>query len=164
MGCLPPSFLIRIFLESLRRNDRLDRDALNNRHQRFPRWWSQCSRRARQGQLRVAVHPATINPLAIITYGALIVRDSLVKEEDNSTFLDLIEVYFAQPVENLKAGKHLELCYQVGATLENTERPKCAVDEPCLKVFARLDPEEWPLDISGHPLDPKGRLFWRMAE
>jgi len=92
------------------------------------------------------------------------VRDSRVKEEDNSTFLDLIEDYFAQPVEDLKADEHPELGYQVGVTLENTEKPKCAVDEPCLKVIARLDPEERPLDISGHSPDPKCRFFWRMSE
>ena len=91
-------------------------------------------------------------------------RDSRVREEDNSTFLDLIEDYFAQPVENLKADEHPELSYQVGVTLENTEKPKCAVDEPCLKVIARLDPEERPLDISGHSPDPKCRFFWRVAE
>ena len=122
-----------------------------------------------QGQPRTTPHPALINPLdqaaaAIIAYGALIVRDSRVREEDNGAFLDLIEDYFAQPVEVLKADEHPELSYQVGVTLENTERPKCAVDEPCLKVIARLDPEERPLDISGHSPDPKCRFFWRVAE
>ena len=37
--------------------------------------------------------------------------------------------------------------YQVGVTLENTEKPKCAVDEPCLAIIARLDPAERPLDV-----------------
>ena len=56
------------------------------------------------------------------------------------------------------------MCHQVGVTLENTEKPKCAVDEPCLKVIARLDPEERPLDISAHSPDPKCRFFWKMSE
>lgn len=101
---------------------------------------------------------------AIITYGALVVHDSRVKEQDNSVFLDLLEDYFAQPVGDLKADEHPEWSYQVGVTLENTEKPKCAVDEPCLKVIARLDPAERPLDISGHHPDPKCRFFWRMSE
>jgi len=101
---------------------------------------------------------------AIITYGALILHDSRVEEEDNSAFLDLIEDYFAQPVEDLEADEHPEWSYQVGVTLENTEKPKCAVDEPCLKVIARLDPAERPLDISGHSPDPKCRFFWRMSQ
>lgn len=53
---------------------------------------------------------------------------------------------------------------QVGVTLENTEKPKCAADEPCLKVIARLDPAERPLDITAHSPDPKCRFFWKMSE
>lgn len=53
---------------------------------------------------------------------------------------------------------------QVGVTLENTEKPKCAVDEPCLDVIARLEPSERPLDITAHNPDPKCRFFWKMSE
>lgn len=101
---------------------------------------------------------------ALITYGALILHDSRVSEADNTTFLDLLEDYFAQPAEALKADERPELGFQVGVTLENTEKPKCAVDEPCLDVISRLRPEERPLDISGHEPDPKCRFFWRMTE
>ena len=124
----------------------------------------------RQGKSCVSAYPHRNQPLldqaatAIVTYGALIVHDSRVEEEDNSAFLDLIEDYFAQPVEDLEADEHPEWSYQVGVTLENTEKPKCAVDEPCLEVIARLDPAERPLDISGHSPDPKCRFFWRMSE
>lgn len=52
----------------------------------------------------------------------------------------------------------------MGVTLENTEKPKCAVDEPCLKVIAKLDPAERPLDISAHNPDPKCRFFWKMSQ
>lgn len=101
---------------------------------------------------------------ALITYGALVLHDSRVSEEDNSTFLDLLEDYFAQPEEQLRKDERPELSYQIGVTLENTEKPKCAVDEPCLDVIERLDLAERPLDIKGHAPDPKCRFFWRMVE
>ncbi|KAG6841756.1 hypothetical protein C0991_007085 [Blastosporella zonata] len=101
---------------------------------------------------------------ALITYGALVLHDSRVSEEDNSIFLDLLEDYFAQPIEELKKDERPELSYQIGVTLENTEKPKCAVDEPCLRIIAKLDPPERPLDISAHSPDPKCRFFWRMSE
>ncbi|KAI1161630.1 hypothetical protein F5B18DRAFT_431882 [Nemania serpens] len=101
---------------------------------------------------------------ALVTYGALVLRDTRVAEEDNIAFLDLMEDYFAQPVSVLRRDERPEVNYQVGATLENTEKPKCAVDEPCLDVIRRLAPGERPLDISGHHPDPKCRFFWRMGE
>ncbi|KAK4235598.1 hypothetical protein C8A03DRAFT_17678 [Achaetomium macrosporum] len=101
---------------------------------------------------------------ALITYGALVLHDSRVSEQDNDTFLDLLEDYFAQPEADLKKDERPELAYQIGVTLENTEKPKCAVDEPCLRVIERLAPSERPLDISAHQPDPKCRFFWRMVE
>ncbi|KAG6817970.1 hypothetical protein H0H87_012438 [Tephrocybe sp. NHM501043] len=101
---------------------------------------------------------------ALITYGALVLHDSRVSEEDNSTFLDLLEDYFAQPIDELKKDERPELSYQIGVTLENIEKPKCAVDEPCLRIIERLDPAERPLDITAHSPDPKCRFFWRMSE
>jgi hypothetical protein len=94
----------------------------------------------------------------------LVLHDSRVSEEDNSTFLDLLEDYFAQSEDDLKKDERPELSYQIGVTLENTEKPKCAVDEPCLRIIQRLDPAERPLDITAHDPDPKCRFFWRMAE
>lgn len=85
-------------------------------------------------------------------------------EEDNSRFLDLLEDYFAQPEAMLKKDERPELSYQVGVTLENTEKPKCAVDEPCLRIIEKLDPSQRPLDISAHQPDPKCRFFWKMNE
>jgi len=101
---------------------------------------------------------------ALIAYGALVLHDSRVAEGDNARFLDLLEDYFAQPREALRADERPELAYQIGVTLEDTERPKCAVDEPCLRVIERLAPDQRPLDISGHSPDPKCRFFWRMVE
>jgi hypothetical protein len=110
------------------------------------------------------VNPRVKAADALITYGALLLRDSRVSEEDNSTFLDLLEDYFAQSPEELKKDERPELSYQVGVTLENTEKPKCAVDEPCLRIIERLDPAERPLDITAHSPDPKCRFFWKMSE
>jgi hypothetical protein len=101
---------------------------------------------------------------ALITYGALVLHDSRVSEEDNTSFLDILEDYFAQPEEELRKDERPELGYQIGVTLENTEKPKCAVDEPCLKVIERLAPSERPLDIKAHSPDPKCRFFWKMVE
>jgi hypothetical protein len=100
---------------------------------------------------------------ALITYGALILHDSRVEEDDNIKFLDLLEDYFSQSKELLKRDERPELAYQIGVTLENTEKPICAVHEPCLDVIDRLEPSERPLDISGHHPDPKCRFFWRMT-
>ncbi|TQW01274.1 hypothetical protein V2A60_002282 [Cordyceps javanica] len=101
---------------------------------------------------------------ALIRYGALVLRDSRVAARDNDDFLDLLEDYFAQPETALRRDERPALGYQVGATLENTERPKCAVDEPCLDVIARLAPDQRPLDVAAHQPDPKCRFFWRMAD
>ncbi|GAO13594.1 hypothetical protein UVI_02015330 [Ustilaginoidea virens] len=101
---------------------------------------------------------------ALITYGALILHDSRVLESDNAAFLDLLEDYFAQPEDRLREDERPQLSYQIGVTLENTEKPKCAVDEPCLDVIRRLHPSQRPLDIAGHQPDPKARFFWRMAD
>uniref|UniRef100_A0A8H7YA54 Isopenicillin N synthase-like Fe(2+) 2OG dioxygenase domain-containing protein n=1 Tax=Psilocybe cubensis TaxID=181762 RepID=A0A8H7YA54_PSICU len=101
---------------------------------------------------------------ALITYGALVLKDSRVAEDDNSSFLDLMEDYFNQPIDELKKDERPELSYQIGVTLENTEKPKCAVDEPCLRIIEALEPSERPLDISAHSPDPKCRFFWKMSE
>ena len=101
---------------------------------------------------------------ALIAYGALVLHDSRVADQDNEAFLDLLEDYFAQPEADLRRDERPELSYQIGVTLENTEKPKCAVDEPCLNVIQRLAPEERPLDISAHSPDPKCRFFWKMVE
>lgn len=85
-----------------------------------------------------------------------------MSESQNSEFLDLLEDYFNQPDHKLKQDERPEFGYQVGVTLENTEKPKCAVDISCQEVIARLAPEERPLDISAHDPDPKCRFFWKI--
>lgn len=59
---------------------------------------------------------------ALIRYGALIVKDSRVSEDANSRFLDVMEDYFAQDEEALRADARPEYHFQVGVTLENTEK------------------------------------------
>ncbi|PAV19481.1 Clavaminate synthase [Pyrrhoderma noxium] len=101
---------------------------------------------------------------ALTGAGALVLHDSRVSESDNSAFLDLMEDYFSQPMSELEKDVRPELQYTVGVTLENTERPKCAVHEPCLRIIQQLAPEERPIDVSGHSPDPKSRFFWAMTE
>jgi len=102
---------------------------------------------------------------ALITYGAVLVHDPRVPHAANDAFLDLLEDYFAQPTALLARDQRPELGYQVGVTLENTERPRCASHAPCLATIARLDPAERPLDIISAPAaDPKSRFFWRIGD
>ncbi|KAF8445619.1 Clavaminate synthase-like protein [Boletus edulis BED1] len=82
---------------------------------------------------------------ALITYGAVLVHDSRVSEEDNNLFLDLVEDYFAQPLHELRKDERPDISYQVGVTLENTEKPKYP----------------WTFLVI-HP-DPKCRFFWKMG-
>ncbi|KAF8324059.1 Clavaminate synthase-like protein [Clavulina sp. PMI_390] len=101
---------------------------------------------------------------ALIWYGALVVKDSRVEEADNEQFLDLLEDYFNLPQEELKLDERPEVGFQVGVTLENTEKPKCASDDSCLNVIQKLEVSERPLDIEGHGADPKCRFFWKMQQ
>ncbi|TXT13007.1 hypothetical protein VHUM_01408 [Vanrija humicola] len=101
---------------------------------------------------------------SLILTGALVVRDSRAPKEANDRFLDLFEDYFALPQEELEKDERPEIGYQVGVTLENTEKPKCGRDDECQAIIASLDPAERPLDLTGHDADPKCRFFHRMAE
>ncbi|GAA5961081.1 hypothetical protein JCM3765_006530 [Sporobolomyces pararoseus] len=106
---------------------------------------------------------AKLTAQALIEYGALIVKDSRVSEEANQKFLDLMEDYFDQSEEALKEDLRPEVHYQVGATLENTEKPKCHSHAACQAIIASLDPLERPLDLAGGKADPKCRFFHRMG-
>ncbi|TNY24552.1 hypothetical protein DMC30DRAFT_410286 [Rhodotorula diobovata] len=101
---------------------------------------------------------------ALIEYGALILRDSTVSEDANERFLDLLEDYFAQDEARLREDLRPEVHYQIGVTLENTEKPKCHSDDACKAVIAALDPAERPLDLEGGHADPKCRFFHRMGK
>jgi len=121
---------------------------------------------SKQSAVRILIYFHLLSKAAeaLIIYGALVLHDSRVSEQDNISFLDLMEDYFNQPERDLEKDTRPELSYQVGVTLENTERPKCAADEPCLKIIESLEPSERPLDISAHSPDPKCRFFWKMGD
>lgn len=101
---------------------------------------------------------------SLILTGALVVKDSRADAAANDRFLDLMEEYFALPHDQLAKDERPELGYQVGVTLENTEKPKCGRDDECQAIIASLDPAERPLDITGDHADPKCRFFHRMTE
>ncbi|KAH8080830.1 hypothetical protein HD553DRAFT_316423 [Filobasidium floriforme] len=99
---------------------------------------------------------------SLILTGALIVRDSRATEQANETYLDMLEDYFAQEKETLEEDLRPELGYQVGATLEDTEKPSCKSVTKCTDIIAALPASERPLDITG--ADPKCRFFWKMSD
>ncbi|GAA5858353.1 hypothetical protein JCM1840_001160 [Sporobolomyces johnsonii] len=111
-----------------------------------------------------ATAEATKTAEALIEYGALIVKDSRVSEAANERFLDLMEDYFSQDQERLEEDLRPEVHFQVGVTLENTEKPKCHSNDACTAVIAALDPAERPLDLEGGKADPKCRFFHRMGD
>lgn len=87
----------------------------------------------------------------------LIIKNPKVKEEDNSSFLDLVEKYFSQKREELMKDVHPELNYCVGATPEYTEIPRDNTE-----VIQKLDAKNAAHKPQG--ADPKWRFFWRIGE
>jgi isopenicillin N synthase-like dioxygenase len=51
---------------------------------------------------------------ALIVYGALVLHDSRVNEKDNAAFLDLMEDYFNQSLEDLRQDERIVQGYYVG--------------------------------------------------
>ncbi|KAJ3857069.1 hypothetical protein EV368DRAFT_71286 [Lentinula lateritia] len=100
---------------------------------------------------------------ALVTYGALVIKDSRINEEDNENFLNLLENYFAQSKEIIKKDIHKEWAYQVGVMPELTLKLKCIFEESCMDIIEKLDPNKRPLDVSGCPSDSKIRFFWKMS-
>ncbi|WWC73863.1 uncharacterized protein I206_107835 [Kwoniella pini CBS 10737] len=101
---------------------------------------------------------------SLISTGALIIQDSRISKESNDKFLDLFEDYFNQDQDILKFDERPEVGFQVGVTLENTEKPKCASDENCQNIISLLEENERPIDLGNHGADPKCRFFHRMSE
>ncbi|KAJ3814985.1 hypothetical protein F5876DRAFT_86105 [Lentinula aff. lateritia] len=100
---------------------------------------------------------------ALVTYGALVIKDSRINEEDNENFLDLLENYFAQSEEIIKKDVHKKWAYQVGVMPELTLKLKCIFEESCMDIIEKLDPNKRPLDVSECPSDSKIRFFWKMS-
>lgn len=65
----------------------------------------------------------------------LVIRDPRVSEEDNNTFLNTLESYFEQNLEAKMDDVYPDLHYQIGATPEGVEHPKCVVDDSCKEVI-----------------------------
>ena len=94
--------------------------------------------------------------------GIVLLKDTRVSMEDQATFLDMMEDYFAQPTEAKMPDVRAELHYQVGATPSMVEIPICKTDEACLTRIKDMPEEHRPLEIVGP--DPKWRFFWRIGE
>ncbi|RHZ62267.1 hypothetical protein Glove_341g29 [Diversispora epigaea] len=99
---------------------------------------------------------------ALREYGILLVKDPRVTEKDNSQFIDLMEDYFAQPLEIKLKDSRPDIGYQVGVTPEFMETPKCHRDPNCQDIISRMPEESRPLISSGP--DVKWRFFWRIGE
>lgn len=91
----------------------------------------------------------------------LVVKDTLVSEEDNNKFLDLMEQYFEQTHQEKMEDARPELGYQVGVTPEGVELSRCSQDPNCIKNIEKQDQPN-KAKISFEP-DPKWRYFWRIG-
>ena len=94
--------------------------------------------------------------------GIVILKDARVSTEEQSSFLDMMEDYFAQPEELKMPDVRAELFYQVGATPSMVEIPICKSDEGCKSRIKKMPKEHRPYEIVGP--DPKWRFFWRIGE
>ena len=94
--------------------------------------------------------------------GALVVRDPRVNHSSNERFLSLMERYFSQTTEAKMQDVHPELAYQVGATPEGTEKPRCLRDQSILDQASKLPIEDRP--AIPQAADVKWRFFWRVGE
>uniref|UniRef100_A0A1D1ZZ37 Isopenicillin N synthase-like Fe(2+) 2OG dioxygenase domain-containing protein n=1 Tax=Auxenochlorella protothecoides TaxID=3075 RepID=A0A1D1ZZ37_AUXPR len=97
------------------------------------------------------------------TASAVVVRDPRVDEGASEAFLDLMEAYFDQPREAKLPDVRPDLAYQVGATPDGTERPRCLADSAILRrAEAELGEADRPTPPQGP--DSKWRFFWRLGE
>jgi len=94
--------------------------------------------------------------------GILVIRDPRVPAEANADFTDLMQRYYAQPLEELMKDARPEAFYQVGVTPENVECAKCAKDPACLQRIDAMPEEHRP--HKPNTADPKWRFFWRIGE
>jgi len=87
----------------------------------------------------------------------LIIKDPRVTEEDNNTFLSMMEKYYELPNEQKMKDVRAEISYQLGATPEFIEVPRDHTN-----VIKDLKPENSAHIPKG--ADPKWRYFWRVGE
>lgn len=93
---------------------------------------------------------------ALHKYGVCVVKDPRVSEDDNNTFLDMMEKYF-EGSDGVRDARP-QFSFQVGVTPENTERPR----DHCTRMGS-LGPDDKPLSPCPPELDPKWRFFWRIG-
>ena len=86
--------------------------------------------------------------------GAVLIKDSRVKEEVNQNFQDLMETYFQQSDGITDARP--QYSYQVGVTPYGTERARNHI----ASVESLVDKPTTP---SPSPFDQKWRFFWRIG-
>ncbi|KAJ1656739.1 hypothetical protein IWQ61_003742 [Dispira simplex] len=99
---------------------------------------------------------------ALHDYGCLLLRDPRVSNDKNEEFLDMLEDYYSQPLDDLLQDARPELGYQIGVSPELTEDPKCRTHSDCQDLIASINPDNRPLPLT-QP-DPKWRFFWRIGD
>jgi len=94
--------------------------------------------------------------------GACNLRDPRVTFQDNEVFLDMVETYFSQPEEIKLKDVRKEYDYQIGATPEGIEFPRCARDPKCKEMIEAMEPE----NQAHYPSTPdvKWRYFHRLGD
>jgi len=91
-------------------------------------------------------------------FGMLIVKDERVDPQLNTTFIDMLEQYYQQPVEVRNEDARPDVHYQVGVTPEEIERAR----NHCSRI-AGLNSTEKPLTECPPEKDHKSRFFWRIG-
>jgi len=110
-------------------------------------------------EAKAAVVQAKAVADSLYKYGLLCVRDPRASQEDNDTFLDMLERYFEQPDDVKMVDVRKEQHYQVGVTPSFTELPRDHCDR--MRAFKEADK---PLSLCPPEKDPKMRFFWRLGE
>ena len=90
-------------------------------------------------------------------YGILIVKDPRVSEEDNDSFLDMLEEYYQQDENIILKDARPEYSYQAGVTPSFVELPR----DHCEKVY-QLDQKNKAHKPIGK--DPKYRYMWKLGD
>ena len=65
-------------------------------------------------------------------------KDFRVEDSVNQEFIDLLEKYFEQPIDDIMEDARPEYGYQVGVTPENVEEPRCKKDQYCLDLIQNV--------------------------
>jgi isopenicillin N synthase-like dioxygenase len=89
-------------------------------------------------------------------YGIVILKDPRVFEQDNETFINLMEQYF-EGSDGIRDARP-EVHYQVGVTGEKIEKPR----NHCARM-GTMGPDDKPLSPCPPEKDPKWRFFWRIG-